>query len=377
MSTPPTHHVVAHSTPLRSTHLFNPTLVHLHPATELPNQPLAQSVKWSSRRARKARYAPRIHHIHNPELPISLDAKHKLGTAVIRAASVESKLKPHLDADVSFWIAVLFTLGSVVWVVNGFLVLLPIYRSSLNAVSYYRAAAATAFLGGTIFEVGSYLMVVEALNRGRETNFGSSLYSFVHSKADSELHQKHRRSMSEKTVSPDGVEEAGDERWLDDTTSEKKFVWWGKGLWHDIGYDAAYIQLWAATVFWVATITGLPGVIKGFPDNPSVAITDVFYWTPQVVGGSGFMLSAILLMLEVQTRWWKPALSDIGWHIGFWNLVGAVGFMICGAFGYSPLERWVTQSGLSTFWGSWAFLIGSGMQLYEVIWREPTDKKTA
>ena len=33
-----------------------------------------------------------------------------------------------------------------------------------------------------------------------------------------------------------------------------------------------------------------------------------------VVGGSGFMLSAILLMLEVQTRWWKPALSDIGWH---------------------------------------------------------------
>ena len=83
--------------------------------------------------------------------------------------------------------------------------------------------------------------------------------------------------MSEKTVSPDGVEEAGDERWMDDTTSEKKFVWWyvlpychvttrliwvgfgllllrGKGLWHDIGYDAAYIQLWAATVFWVATM---------------------------------------------------------------------------------------------------------------------------
>src|SRR4051794_20899834 len=101
-----------------------------------------------------------------------------------------------------------------------------------------------------------------------------------------------------------------------------------------------------------------------------------------VVGGSGFMLSAILLMLEVQTRWWKPALSDIGWHsedlidlvcssyvayspytlsstpfsggaqtVGFWNLVGAVGFMTCGAFGYSPVERWVEQSALSTFWG--------------------------
>jgi len=116
-------------------------------------------------------------------------------------------------------------------------------------------------------------------------------------------------------------------------------------------------------------------VINGFPSDPPVAITDVFFWTPQVVGGSGFMISAILIMLEVQTRWWKPALKDIGWHVGFWNLVGAVGFMICGAFGYSPVERWVEQSAISTFWGSWAFLIGSVMQLYEVIWREPVEKK--
>ncbi len=102
------------------------------------------------------------------------------------------------------------------------------------------------------------------------------------------------------------------------------------------------------------------------------------------------MLSALLLMLEVQRAWWCPAFKDIGWHIGFWNLVGAVGFMICGAFGYSSQSRWVEQSAISTFWGgskrsrreghtenlmrgagSWAFLIGSIMQLYEVVWREP------
>jgi zinc transporter ZupT len=50
-------------------------------------------------------------------------------------------------------------------VVTGFLVLLPLYLSSLNSTTYFRAAAATAFLGGSIFEIGSYLMVVEALNR--------------------------------------------------------------------------------------------------------------------------------------------------------------------------------------------------------------------
>lgn len=29
---------------------------------------------------------------------------------------------------------------------------------------------------------------------------------------------------------------------------------------------------------------------------------------------------------------------------------------------------------MTTVIGSWAFLIGSVMQLYEVIWREPIDK---
>ncbi len=57
----------------------------------------------------------------------------------------------------------------------------------------------------------------------------------------------------------------------------------GKGLWHDLGYLAAYIQLWAATTFWISTLTGLPGVIPGFPENGSVAIVDVFFWLPQWV----------------------------------------------------------------------------------------------
>ena len=57
--------------------------------------------------------------------------------------------------------------------------------------------------------------------------------------------------------------------------------------------------------------------------------------------------------------------------VGFWNLVGALGFTLCGAFGYSPASGLVYESALSTFWGSWAFLIGSGIQLWETLWREP------
>jgi len=122
----------------------------------------------------------------------------------------------------------------------------------------------------------------------------------------------------------------------------------------------------------VVVRTGLPGVIPGFPANPSIAITDVFFWTPQVIGGTGFIIASTLFMLECQKAWWKLNPLSLGWHVGFWNLVGSVGFTLCGALGYGALGHpWMNyQSILATFWGSWSFLIGSVLQLWESIWRE-------
>ena len=53
---------------------------------------------------------------------------------------------------------------------SGFTVLLPLYLNSIEnsenlSSTYFKTAAALAFVGGVIFEVGSYMMVVEALNR--------------------------------------------------------------------------------------------------------------------------------------------------------------------------------------------------------------------
>ena len=48
---------------------------------------------------------------------------------------------------------------------TGFLVWFPILRPGLESDTFTDTAAATAFIGGTIFELGSYLMVLEALNR--------------------------------------------------------------------------------------------------------------------------------------------------------------------------------------------------------------------
>lgn len=86
-------------------------------------------------------------------------------------------------------------------------------------------------------------------------------------------------------------------------------------------------------------------------------------------------MSGALFMLETQTAFYKPALGVLGWHIGFWNLIGAFGFTLCGALGYSSGSGEEYQSALATFWGSWAFLIGSVLQWYESLDKHPVEVK--
>lgn len=67
----------------------------------------------------------------------------------------------------------------------------------------------------------------------------------------------------------------------------------------------------------------MPGVL----DKLSPAATDGAFWSVQVIGGSGFIISSILFMLETQRKWYLPAPKVLGWHIGrhaeiveFWKL---------------------------------------------------------
>lgn len=76
---------------------------HLHFADAAGND-----VEWQARRQRKRRYATAQY---------SFEHEGKSYTPYLRLPSVE--LKPNLRGDVSFWIAALFTFGSIVWVING------------------------------------------------------------------------------------------------------------------------------------------------------------------------------------------------------------------------------------------------------------------
>lgn len=56
---------------------------------------------------------------------------------------------------------------------------------------------------------------------------------------------------------------------------------------------------------------------------------------------------------------YKPAPKMLGWQIGFWNLIGGIGFTVCPAVGFGAQNSAALEyaSGLSTFIGSWAFLV--------------------
>lgn len=128
----PSVHVHSFSSPHR---FFRPTHVSFHPhdhdgscedheARKTGGVARRTTIRYDSRSARKGRYAARPHHLHGKPglksnerggLPPSGGALTLEG----RLHTVESEFKPHLDADISFWVAVIFTLGSVVWVING------------------------------------------------------------------------------------------------------------------------------------------------------------------------------------------------------------------------------------------------------------------
>lgn len=105
-----------------------------------------------------------------------------------------------------------------------------------------------------------------------------------------------------------------------------------------------------ATIFWIAGFTALPPIYNRLT---STAAQNGAYWLPQVIGGTGFIISGALFMLETQKKWWLPAWGTLGWHIGAWNLIG---YVFCSvllfekAMDYGPMLTYKQRHRLHTLW---------------------------
>ncbi|KAK0719527.1 hypothetical protein B0H67DRAFT_466746, partial [Lasiosphaeris hirsuta] len=293
--------------------------------------------------------------------------------------------------DVSYDVATTFTLGSVVWVINGTFVWLPL-AAPWTAFPGEGVVGGgwTAFVGATIFEFGSVLLMLEAVNENRTECFGWALeeeledHGLLHLRAAPEgCHHHHRdkrclvrqfhsantaatTSATSTTPLPPDTADKQQRLWSWLPTRRELTTHYLK----DLGFLACLAQFLGATVFWISGFTALPAINTAL-SGPTLTGA---YWLPQVVGGTGFIVSSTLFMLEVQDHWYRPAPRLLGWHIGFWNLVGALGFTLCGALGFGIEGVGVEYAAtLATFVGSWAFLIGSVIQWYESLDKYPVS----
>ena len=205
--------------------------------------------------------------------------------------------------DVSYDVAAIFTLGPAVWFLNGFLVLLP----NVDPAGSWAGEAAwgggvSAAVGATIFEFGSVLLMLEAVNENRSDCFGWALDEALggggghggggegrlvllrREKSRCRHHHRHRGGLLSRRGVDSGAG-VGYEQVDDRTTgSARMWTWWQP--WYelrthyirDIGFPACLSQMIGAIVFWISGFTGLPQVLGVL----TVPAENGIYWLPQV-----------------------------------------------------------------------------------------------
>jgi len=297
--------------------------------------------------------------------------------------------------DVSWWVAYIFTWGSIIWCINALFSFLPFVRPNdyFPTESLY-GGGITAFIGATVFEVGSVFLMLEAVNEDHSGCFGWAVEQVW---AEHEHHEKganlrmrpdsqackHHHSNKRTFLSTGDTQSTGKPQTIIEQKSHPAANGPAERTWtwcptmeelkihyiHELGFIACLAQMIGATIFWIAGFTALPGILNHMSSGLTVGV----YWVPQIVGGSGFIASGALFMIETQSHWYTPAPRALGWWIGLFNLIGGVGFAICPCFGLSSRHWAQYEAALSTFWASWSFLIGSGIQLYESLEKYPVE----
>lgn len=280
--------------------ILNPTTAIFHPVnpgsqSESTSEP-ATTYKWTSRNNHKGRHALLVNSQSQANSTIQ-PRRTTQGRIVLH--SIWRMLTYYPVWDVSFDVAYIFTLGSVIWVINAFFSLLPFTNPAVDfdGETLY-GGGITAFIGATNFEIGSILLMLEAVNENRSDCFGwaieelfpASLHD-VHSKdqaveQSSEYthhHQNKHNLVGEQMTTPEEDSKLFKRtwQWLPSIKELKSHYI------HELGFLACSWQMFAATIFWISGFTALPGIFNIL----SPSLTNGICWVPQVTGGSGFIIS--------------------------------------------------------------------------------------
>ena len=287
---------------------------------------------WSSRNNRKGRHALIVDPSLDPTAPYIIP---RVTTTLKETAKGIGRMVTQYPYwDISWLVATIFTLGSCVWVINAFLVFLPLVQPQTEFHNeILTGGGVTAFIGATVFEIGSVFLLIEALNENRSGCFGWALERALVGDQETKYRIKpnpdqctHHHTDKKNIVGKGRVKQVSGDGSSDLSTGESEkpqhekstgesWIWFPS--WQDLkahylrelGFLASLAQFCGATIFWISGFTALPGV----NDKMSQGLLDGIYWVPQILGGSGFIISGSLYMLETQSKWYLPAWGVLGW----------------------------------------------------------------
>ena len=219
----------------------------------------------------------------------------------------------------TWWVAVLFTIGSALFSVGGYGISFP--KDSPEVLTAGMNLDWIFFIGSIFFTSAASCQLLESINAGDS----EGLY------------------LEEKLP----------------TT----FQWIA---WHPkrIGYMASLVQLIGTVMF--NFNTG-----NAFISDLNWIQQDILIWTPNIIGCICFLIASRLAFMEVCHGYWGWQPGNIEWWITVFNLLGSIGFMISALYALAvpPGDSSATFSWLSaffTFQGGVCFFIASYLLLPEM-----------
>ena len=239
------------------------------------------------------------------------------------AISVSRHRNPWLcfwaPSHLTWWVAMLFTVGSACFSVGGYAITFPhdIPKEWVTGMTLDWVF----FIGSIFFTSAAFCQLLEAINAE------DSEYLYVGEK------------------------------------SPTSFQW---VAWHPkrIGYMASLAQLIGTVMF--NFNTG-----NAFISDLNWIQQDILIWTPNFIGCICFLIASRLAFMEVCHGYWGWQPGNIEWWITVLNLLGSIGFMISALYSLAvpPGDNSMTFTWLSaffTFQGGVCFLIASYLLLPEM-----------
>lgn len=337
----------------------------------------AVQYKWTSRNNRKGRHALIIYENDEHANPYSTPPTSRGYRPVLKG--IWRMLTVFTIHDISYLLAVAFTIACTILVINAILTMLPYTNPDQVSATMplYYVQSLLGAIGSSLFFVGSLTSFSEAVNTNRRGCFGWKLQRVT----QPDTMDTSVEDAGVTLLVPDGrcrhhhdsyrIVAGHPESWQREVTERKasssrpedphaktKHPWiWlpsldevRSHLRYDYGFVTAFTLACSSFLYccmgWAALATT---VVSG----------EVASWIriPQIIAAAGFTAACLIATIETQREWWRPSIRVIGWHASLFNTIGSVGFLLTAVFGYQAQSWAQFQFGSSYLWGEYRTLL--------------------